>query len=105
MEQQQKIIDSLTAFFYKDIEGIRGAVLIGSFGRGQGSPLSDIDIELLVTDDKVDIDKFTNDLIQLFNQAEEFLMIRHTIWLGDQQKLTLYHGSQLLLTELYLYCK
>jgi predicted nucleotidyltransferase len=105
MEQQEKIIKCLTAFFCKDTKRIQGAALIGSFGRGQGSSKSDIDIELLMVEDKIDIEEFTNDIIQLFNQTEESLFVKHTIWLADRQKLALYHGSQLLLTELYLYCK
>jgi predicted nucleotidyltransferase len=105
MEQQEKIIKCLTAFFRKDTQRIQGAVLFGSFGRGKGSPASDIDIELLVINDKIDIDEFTNDVIQLFNDTEESLVVKHTIWLAAQRKLALYHGSKLLLTELYLYCK
>jgi predicted nucleotidyltransferase len=105
MEQQEKIIKCLTAFFRKDTQRIQGAVLFGSFGRGKCSPESDIDIELLVINDKIDIDEFTNDVIQLFHDTEESLVVKHTIWLAAQRKLALYHGSKLLLTELYLYCK
>lgn len=105
MEQQEKIIKCLTGFFRRDTKRIYGAALIGSFGRGQGSSKSDIDIELLMVDDKTDIDEFANDIIQLFSQTEESLFVKHTIWLTDQHKLVLYHGSQLLLTELYLYSK
>jgi predicted nucleotidyltransferase len=105
MEKQKKIIKCLTAFFRNDKKRIRGAALSGSFARGQGSSASDIDIELLMVEDKIDIDEFTNDIIQLFNQTEESLFVKHTIWLADQRKLALYHGSQLLLIELYLYSK
>ncbi|CAM4792363.1 unnamed protein product [Rotaria magnacalcarata] len=103
MEKQNKIIQYLTEFFRRDINRIQGAILIGSFGRGQGSPESDIDIELLIEEEKLIVDEFTNDIIQLFNDTEDSLAIKHTLWLGDQRKLALYHGSQLLLTELYLY--
>ncbi|CAF3905900.1 unnamed protein product [Rotaria sp. Silwood2] len=103
MEQQEKIIKFLAEFFRRDTKRIQGAVLIGSFARGQGSPASDIDIELLITEDELNVDEFTNDIIQLFNQIEESLVIKHTIWLANQRKLALYHGPQLLLTELYLY--
>ncbi len=103
--EQEKIIKCLTAFFRTDEKRIRGAALIGSFGRGQGSSTSDIDIELLVVNDKIDIEQFTNDIIQFFNQTEESIFVKHTIWLSDQHKLALYHGSQLLLTELYLYSR
>ena len=105
MIEQEKIIKSLTAFFRRDTKRIRGAALIGSFGRGQGSSTSDIDIELLLENDKIDIEEFTKDLIELFAHTEESLFVKHTIWLADQRKLALYHGSQLLLTELYLYSK
>jgi predicted nucleotidyltransferase len=105
MDQQGKIIETLTAFFRRDTKRIRGAVLFGSFGRGEGSSVSDIDIELLMIDDSVDINEFTNDIIQLFNDVEESLVVKHTIWLRDQRKLALYHGSKLLLTEIYLYCE
>jgi predicted nucleotidyltransferase len=105
MEQQEKIIKCLTEFFRRDTQRIRGAILIGSFGRGEGSPASDIDIELLMTEDKLDIDEFTNDIVQLFNHNDESSIVKHTVWLADQRKLALYHGSQLLLTELYLYSK
>lgn len=104
MEEQGKIIKCLTAFFHKDAKRIQGAALIGSFGRGQGSSTSDIDIELLITNDQINIEEFTNDIIQLFDQTEESsIFVKHTVWLKDQHKLALYHGSQLLLTELYLY--
>ncbi|CAF1110766.1 unnamed protein product [Rotaria sordida] len=103
MEQQEKIIKLLAEFFRRDTKRIQGAILIGSFGRGEGSPASDIDIELLIIEDKLDIDEFTNDVIQLFNHTEESLVVKHTIWLANQRKLALYHGSQLILTELYLY--
>ncbi|CAM2702556.1 unnamed protein product [Rotaria socialis] len=103
MEKQNKIIQYLTEFFRRDINRIQGAILIGSFGRGQGSSESDIDIELLIEEEKLIVDEFTNDIIQLFNDTEDSLAIKHTLWLGDQRKLALYHGSQLLLTELYLY--
>ncbi|CAF3681608.1 unnamed protein product [Rotaria sp. Silwood1] len=89
--------------FNTDTKRIQGAILIGSFGRGEGSPASDIDIELLILEDQLDIDEFTNHLIQLFKKTEESLVIKHTIWLADRRKLALYHGPQLLLTELYLY--
>lgn len=105
VERQENIIKYLTEFFRKDSKRIQGAILIGSFGRGQGSSESDIDIELLMIDDNTIIDEFTNDIIQLFSQKEKSLVVKHTIWLADQRKLALYHGSQLLLTELYLYSK
>lgn len=95
----------MTAFFRRDTQRIRGAILIGSFGRGKGSPASDIDIELLIIENKLNIDEFTNDVVQLFSHQDESLVVKHTIWLSDQRKLALYHGSQLLLTELYLYSK
>ena len=103
--EQQKIIRCLKAFLEKIPQRIQGAILIGSFGRGEGSLLSDIDIELLVIEDHLDIDEFTNEIVELFKHSEEALIIKHTIWLAEQRKLALYHGSQLLLTELYLYSK
>lgn len=105
MQEQEKIIKCLTAFFRRDSKRIRGAALIGSFGRGQGSSTSDIDIELLLESDKIDIEEFTNDIIELFTQTEESLIVKHTIWLADKRKLAVYHGSQLILTELYLYSR
>jgi predicted nucleotidyltransferase len=105
MQEQEKIIKCLTAFFRRDSKRIRGAALIGSFGRGQGSSTSDIDIELLLESDKIDIEEFTNDIIELFTQTEESLVVKHTIWLADKRKLAVYHGSQLILTELYLYSR
>ena len=103
MELRQTIIERLTQFFLDDVERIRGAILIGSFGRGQGTSESDIDLELLIVEEKVNMDTFTNDVIQLFMFGDEALIVHHTIWLADQRKLALYHGPQLLLTELYLY--
>lgn len=103
--EQEKIIEILTKFFLLDIKRIQSAVLIGSFGRGKGTPASDIDIELLLSDANVDVHIFTKDIIQLFNASEEELFVKHTIWLPDQRKLALYHGPRLLLTELFLYCK
>ncbi|UJR29114.1 hypothetical protein I4U23_010328 [Adineta vaga] len=101
--EQQKIIECLTEFFQRNPQRIQGAILIGSFGRGEGSALSDIDIELLVIEDKLNIDEFTSDIKELFNQTDKSLVIKHTIWLANVRKLALYHGTQLLLTELYLY--
>lgn len=103
--QQQKIIQYLKTFLEKNPQRIAGAIVIGSFGRGEGSLLSDIDIELLVIEDQLDIDEFTNDIVELFKYEEESLVVKHTIWLANQRKLALYHGTQLLLTELYLYSK
>lgn len=105
MTEQNKIILHLTSFFQQDSKRIKCAALIGSFGRGQGSSASDIDIELLMTNDQINIDEFTTDIIDLFRQTDESLFVKHTIWLDDQRKLALYHRSQLLLTELYLYSK
>jgi predicted nucleotidyltransferase len=105
MELQQEIIERFTIFFLDDVERIRGAILIGSFGRGQGTPESDIDFELLIVEGKVDMSSFTNDVTQLFELGDDALVVHHTIWLADQRKLALYHGPQLLLTELYLYSK
>lgn len=102
--EQEKIIKSLAEFFRQHTKRIQGAVLIGSFGRGEGSSSSDIDIELLLSDEKVDINEFTNDIIQLFNDSKS-LVVKHTIWLADQRKLAMYHGPKLLLTELFLYCE
>ncbi|CAF0914011.1 unnamed protein product [Adineta ricciae] len=101
--EQEKIIRYLKDFLEKIPQRIRGAIVIGSFGRGEGSLLSDIDIELLVVEDHLDIDEFTNEIVELFKHSEESLIVKHTIWLANQRKLALYHGSQLLLTELYLY--
>lgn len=103
--EQEKIIKFLAAFFRSDTKRIQSALVIGSFGRGEASPSSDIDIELLLSDEKVDVREFTDDIIQLFNDSEESLVVKHTIWLADQRKLALYHGPKLLLTELFLYCK
>ena len=105
MARQKEIIAILTAFFRDDPERIRGAALIGSFGRGQGSALSDIDFELLIPEEKLDVDQFTKEIVQLFVNRDEDLLVKHTLWLADQHKLALYHGEQLLLTELYLYRK
>ena len=106
MHEQDKITKYLTAFFRRDVMRVRGAALIGSFGRGQGSSTSDSDIEVLLTNDQIDIEQFTNDIIQLFYQTEDLsLFVKHTLWLADQRKLALYHGSQLILTELYLYSR
>lgn len=103
--EQEIIIKFLAAFFRSDTKRIKSSVVIGSFGRGEGTPASDIDIELLLSDEKVDVLEFINDIIQLFIDSEESLVVKHTIWLADQRKLALYHGPKLLLTELFLYCK
>lgn len=103
--EQLKILKILTEFFRSDAKRIQSVVVIGSFGRNEASPASDIDIELLLSNEKVDVDEFTNDVKQLFSGSEESLDVKHTIWLADQRKLALYHGAKLLLTELFLYCK
>lgn len=103
MAQQEKIIQHLTSFFRQDSKRIKCAALIGSFGRGKGSSASDIDIELLMANDQINIHEFTTDIIEIFQQTDESLFVKHTLWLDDQRKLALYHGPQLLLTELYLY--
>lgn len=103
--EQEKIIEILAEFFRRDTKRIQSAVLIGSFGRGKGTNESDIDFELLLSDEKEDVHEFTNDVIHLFNASEEALVVKHTVWLPDQRKLAMYHGPRLLLTELYLYCK
>lgn len=61
--EQENIIKLLTAFFDSDTTRIQSAVVIGSFGRGEGSPSSDVDIELLLSDEKVDVREFINDII------------------------------------------
>lgn len=104
--EQKKIINFLAEFFCNDTKRIRSAVVIGSFGRDEASPTSDIDIELLLSDENVDVQQLTNDIVQLFDVSEtESLVVKHTIWLADQRKLALYHGPKMLLTELFLYCK
>ena len=105
--KQNIIISRLTTFFQCDTKRILGAVLIGSFARGQGTISSDIDIELLMVNENVDRDDFIRDIVQLFREDDDDddIDVKHTIWLNDQRKLALYHGSDLLLTELYLYGK
>ena len=105
MAKQQKIIAILKAFFRDDAEQIRAVALIGSFGRAQGSSASDIDFELLMPEESLDIDQFTKDIVHLFVNRGDDLVVKHTLWLAEQQKLCLYHGEQLLLTEIYLYRK
>lgn len=105
MQDQEKIIKCLTAFFLRNETRVLGAALIGSFGRGQGSSSSDIDIELLLANDQIDIEEFSKDIIELFQQTDESIFVKHTIWLADQHKLALYHGPRLILTELYLYSR
>lgn len=106
--EQEKIIEILTEFFRNDTTRIEGALVIGSFGRGNPSPTSDVDIELLLSEkcEKIeDIHRdFISDIKKLFNDTDnESLIVRHTVWLDDQRKLALYHGPKLLLTELFLY--
>jgi predicted nucleotidyltransferase len=103
MVKQQEIITILKAFFRDDVKQIRAAALIGSFGRGQGSSSSDIDFELLIADESLDVDQFTKDVVHLFVNRGDDLVVKHTLWLAEQHKLALYHGEQLLLTEIYLY--
>ncbi|KAG4077552.1 hypothetical protein HA402_002979 [Bradysia odoriphaga] len=103
--EQEKIMKILAAFFRNDTNRIQGALVIGSFGRGDQSPTSDIDIQLLLSPKIVHIHRdFINDLEKLFNDTgDESLTVKHTVWLADQRKLALYHGQKLLLTELFLY--
>lgn len=105
MAKQQEIIAILKAFFRDDAEQIRAVALIGSFGRGQGSSSSDIDFELLIPEVSLDIDQFTKYIVHLFVNRGDDLAVRHTLWLAEEHKLALYHGGQLLLTEIYLYRK
>lgn len=106
--EQEKIIKILAEFLRNDTTRVEGALVIGSFGRGDQSPTSDIDIQLLLSSkcrSVVDIHRdFISDLKKLFNDTEdELLIVKHTVWLADQRKLALYHGQKLLLTELFLY--
>lgn len=101
--KQKIIIDLLTDFFKADTKRVKGAVLMGSFGRGQGTPSSDVDIELWIDQTDFDRENFIHDIVQLFPEKDSTTGVKHTIWLNDQHKLALYHGSDLLLTELYLY--
>lgn len=104
--EQEKIIKFLAEFFCSDTKRIKSAVVIGSYGRGDQTSASDIDIELLLSDEQVDVNQFIDDIVQLFNHSdEESIAVKHTVWLADQRKLALYHGPKLLLTELFLYCK
>ncbi|KAJ6640601.1 hypothetical protein Bhyg_05532 [Pseudolycoriella hygida] len=101
---QKKIIKVLGEFFSRDTKRVLGVVVIGSFGRNEGTTASDVDMEIMLTDEKIEIPKFADDIVRLFNVAEvESLVVKHTIWLADQRKLALYHGPKLLLTELYFY--
>ncbi len=106
--EQEKIIKILAAFFRNETKRIQGALVIGSFGRGDQSPTSDIDIQLLLSSEcgkLADVHReFIKDLKKLFSDTQDnSLIVKHTVWLGDQRKLALYHGPKLLLTELFLY--
>jgi len=100
---KRKLFKFYRRFFQNDVRRVRAAALIGSFGRGEGSSKSDIDIELLINENQLDVEEFQNDVKKLFENQNEVLVVKHLVWLREQRKLALYHGFDLLLTELYLY--
>ncbi len=95
--RQQSIIHLMKDVF-QTIDNIQSIILIGSFGRGQGTILSDVDLQILTTPDFA-LNEFQNKIRQTF-KSDLYKMT----WLTDQQKLILYLYSDLVLVDLFI-CK
>lgn len=85
--KQLKIIDKLAKLFPK-ISGIQASLLYGSFGRNQGTPNSDVDIQLIV--DKEFNTKEFIDLVQIEFQSEIFSIYE----ISQRNKVVAYFKQQ-----------
>ena len=93
--KQREIIQKFNALF-KNMRGVSAAVMIGSFGRGTPRPNSDIDYQLLV-DENFDDQLFFSQIKAIFKS--EF---KHSIFLEDKNKWTLYLTNDFILTEVFI---
>ncbi|HTO35842.1 MAG TPA: nucleotidyltransferase domain-containing protein, partial [Flavobacterium sp.] len=85
--KQLKTIDQLKEIFPK-VNGIDVALLYGSYGRNEGNPNSDIDIQLLV-----DADFQNKDLINVLKKEFEN-EIQYISEVGLRNKVVVYFKTQ-----------
>lgn len=80
---QNKYISILNNLF-RNIETVKSAIIIGSFGRNTPKANSDIDYQLLVSND-FSKELFLNEIKKQFDN-----ILKHTIYLKEKKKWCFY---------------
>jgi len=93
---KRKIIEKLGSFFKRN-GNIKSMVLIGSFGRGNPTPNSDVDIQLLVTK-KMEMHLLMEELSNFFKEE-----VRYSFYMKHKKKITLFLSDELLKIEVFAY--
>jgi len=93
--KQKEFIKKLNKIF-KNTNGIKSAIIIGSFGRGFPKPNSDLDYQILIESD------FDNQ--QFFNQVKSELNneLKHALFLEDKNKWCFYMTDYYLAAEIFI---
>lgn len=93
---KRKIIGNLASFFKRN-ENIKSMILIGSFGRENPTPNSDIDIQLLVTKN-LETTFLIEELAKFFKEK-----LKYSFYIKHKNKVTLFLGNELLKIEVFAY--
>jgi len=98
MINKKEIITALKVFFEKN-NSIYSMLLIGSFGRNNPQPNSDIDIQLL-TEQNSSMPSLMEGIKNLFKKKITF-----SFFMEHKNKITLFFGGELLKVEIFAYSK
>lgn len=98
MMKQILLIEKYNSLFEK-VKGIQSAIIIGSFGRNNPKPNSDIDYQILVNED------FNNDFF--FNHIKNKFKgeLKHSLFLKNKNKWCFYISDDYLITEIFICTK
>lgn len=93
--KQNIIVEKLNNLFYIN-NNIKSTVLIGSFGRNNPKGNSDIDYQILITDDFC-IDLFYKNIEQEFGDD-----LKHSLFLKEKNKWCFYLMDEYLVVEIFI---